>query len=300
MRHSQRNLCLAFLFATAVADGATPYEGDLPIELARYFTGGGYWYSDLPDDFPPFVLPAGMQVMGSLDQTQRKQVILTTTLERDTALEALANAFREQDGWIRAPVPAAAAFKPRGFVEQERLDNPPTTVRPIRLCNDNYGGIQIDSIFSPDTVYMSFMSSGSGRPRTNRSSCAQGRAIEQQMVAPSTNFVWLNTPALALPKGTTILGNRLLITDGPTPENEFQTSVRLNAARQSLTTLNRNFARQMRRQGWKRDKQWTGDISAGSNWTMKTDDDQQLSAFISIVRVAENDYDLDMRLFVPE
>ena len=288
---------MSLLFATTFAYGATPYERDLPIELARYFTGGGYWYSDLPDDFPPFVLPADMQVMGSLDQTQRKQVILTTTLERDAALEALANAFREQDGWIRAPVPPVAALKPRGFVERERLNNPSTTVRPIRLCNDNYGVVQIDSIFAPDTVYMSFMSSGSGGPRTNRSSCAQGRAIEQQMVAPPTNVVWLNTPALGLPEGTTILGNnRPLNIDGPTPENEFQTSVRLNAARQSLTTLNRNFARQMRKQGWKRDKQWTGDLSAGSSWTLQTDDDRELSALINIVHVAETDYELSLQL----
>jgi hypothetical protein len=119
--------------------------------------------------------------------------------------------------------------------------------------------------------------------------------MEQQMMVRNTTIILQNLPALELPAGTAIPGNRI-ITNDPIPQNEFETGLRVTAEEQSLNRLNRNFARQMLRQGWKRDKQWAGDFSAGSSWTLQTVDDRELSALINIVKVTETDYELSLRL----
>ena len=291
MRHMSRCLCLPALFAAALSQGATPYEGDLPIELARYFTGGGFWYSDLPDGLPSFTLPAGVQVMGSLDQGQRKQVILTTSMESAMAQEALIEAFLTEDGWVKEPTLSEETLQPRGFVSEGQAPATPTSL-PLRLCHDRHGSVQIDSRFAANVIYMSF----GGAPRRGTPSCLQSRQFEQRIMARNTSTLSKYMPVIELPAGSGTRGNRPLNDSNGTSENEIETGVRLSAEDQSLRGLNRNFSRQMRRQGWKRDEQWAGDLSAGSSWTLQTDDDRELSALLSLVHVTETDYVLRLRL----
>jgi hypothetical protein len=52
---------------------ATEFEDSVPLDLVKVFLGNlgigePLLYSDIMDDFPPFTLPAGFAVRGSIDQ----------------------------------------------------------------------------------------------------------------------------------------------------------------------------------------------------------------------------------------
>src|SRR5690606_9333557 len=92
---------------------ATPFDGTIPAGLVRAVTGGGAIYSDAPADFPDFVLPDGITLMGSQDSVGQQRLLYRTSLSGAEAQRAFVAAL-EAEGWQSLAAPNSA---PRnGFV----------------------------------------------------------------------------------------------------------------------------------------------------------------------------------------
>jgi len=158
--------------------GATEFDEAVPLELVKVLLGNSGFsevkiYSDIPDRFPAFDLPSGIEILGSVDQGVSQRVIMKTSLETDVASQSVEAELLRQ-GFIHFPLMGAEDMD-RGFVSPREIE------RPTILCRDDIGTVSLsasrtdDSTFvSLGTAQLSFGQPASAQPQT----CAQ--RIEEQ------------------------------------------------------------------------------------------------------------------------
>jgi hypothetical protein len=272
---------LTVLALPPAIDAATPYEDEVPIELARYFLPGN-WYSDLPPGLPPLTIPEGMELVGSQDQIQRKQVLFRTSMGAGEAQQIMAQAILSEAGWLRLD-DSINRVVPSGFVASDNE----TPLPAVRLCHDNVSMLAITGRAN-GFVHLDFY--------TGVGNCSQS-SINNMRANASRSELLEYVPVLELPDNSNPITPPRLIDEMSGQQFVYDTGVRITAD-SSLRRLANGFARQMRRQGWRRREAWRGDVTAGNNWTRELQDGIRLSASIDIVRMADNDY--AVRLHVAE
>src|SRR5690606_31821685 len=96
-----RLLLLLALGHGTVSQAATPFETSVPVDVVRYLSGGGVAYRDLPESFPPFVMPEGMLLIGAQDSDLRQLVLLRTSRGGVESQNAMIAALQAQSAdWV--------------------------------------------------------------------------------------------------------------------------------------------------------------------------------------------------------
>ena len=260
-----------------------PFSGPVAVELVRWFAGGGNFYDSLPAEFPPVVLPDAFQVLGSQVTDRGEQLILDSPLAAEEAREALAQVFRAQPGWIQ--MEPAPARRPELFVPAQ----PPagdSGLAMLEFCHDEHGSVYIQADYlGEDLVSLS---------RSRITDPAPGPWCERQQAArlrpggfgPPSRFAdW--QPSLRLPEGETLDRG-----GGSDPEELGSSLLFRPAAEMAPAELVRHFDRQMDDQGWEREADWDGDLSAGAVWRRSPAGGPSLSAHLNLLESAEAAFEI--------
>jgi hypothetical protein len=273
-----RYIGLLALLVTTTGYGATEVEGDIGIEFARYYIGGGNLYRDLPDDFPAFTMPDGLQLLGSLGQGTRQALVFTTDLSRGQAQEALAGAFTDQAGWVT--LQPVASTPPTGFVAAGTAAA--TRLAPVDLCHDTHGMLHITANYLDEVVYLN----RSIPARGSAADCA--RQVEQRRSFGAGRGAGIGPylPVLEVPAGAVQAPNPLS-NDGSSYD-AVERGVLLSATTLAPAALENHFADQLRALGWEQDARWAGNLSTGSSWLLAPADAERLVGLLNIVAMADS------------
>lgn len=297
---------LMLVLGTGQIMAATEFEDNVPVELAKIFLNPGNapdvgLYTDIMDGFPPFDLPDGFTVLGSLDQGRVQRVVLSTGMEREAAGSTLFDALAAE-GWLELPQPQELA-QPRGFVPSGGAQ--PNGIA-LNLCHDEHGNLTLSVLDGEDGNIVSVMRVN------NRLFGGMQMNCEQQVQQMTQGFnprgmmmggVSEHMPTLRMPeresRGQVPAISRVVdgffSSGGGGSSNDFETRGNLGIDWE-ITRIYDFFAEQMVEQGWEEDSAWAGDITAGGNWTRSPGDDLNLIAILSIVETAEEVFELKLRL----
>jgi hypothetical protein len=299
----------------------------VPEDLLQEFTGGTA-LSDLPEGFPPFVMPEGVLPIGSHQAPNQQMVLLRTSRGGAESQLAVANALMAGSGWIELASPATA--RRNGFVVPARA------LEPVTLCHDDHGIFEIrgeDGIENRVYIRRYAMANATQRP-----TCAQqneSRTTGRPPIGPAPSSLArylpsfealilpvepsaaaapsnrgdslgppLNAPQLGIrgvPAGLVNGGNRSFVTLAPTARfgpvrrdssAGVQSNLFIAAGDRSLRTFRRLLADAMEAQGWELDSGWTSADTAASHWLRESDEDKRLLLRLHIARVPDDFYNV--------
>ena len=320
MAINRKLIFMLLLSSTSLSPAATEFETTVPVTLVRYLSGG-VAYRDLPDNFPPFVLPEGMQLLGSQDSSLQQFVLLRTNRGGAESQAAIVEALMAEGGWLTlAPV---GSQRQNGFVVPAGAG----TLRPVSLCHDEFGELEIrgeDGI--ENRVYMRRMNRAlqegwpgcavlnetrlQGRPAGLR----ELRTPTPQYM-PSFEFLIEDTSSRPeafvttereigirgfSPSRAPVGRNQAFLSLVPSIRNSSglitKSELRIPANGRSADDINDLVIKQLREEGWELDTRWQGDAGAGSNWVRTTETDMKLLLSFMVMATGIEDYEARIKL----
>ncbi|MDT8397118.1 MAG: hypothetical protein RQ899_00680 [Pseudomonadales bacterium] len=263
------------------------FDGDIPIELVRYFTGGGNMRNDLPADFPAIEIPQGLRLAGANDLGGGRQVVVfSTSLGEREAQEALIEVFLAREGWQEWEnsyiVPPGIFVPPSNQASANR-----TGYASRELCHDQLGLLRFQ--FLPENGTLSVSRTPVDR-RPAASYCERQREREQRANFRSRDTGPLASilPQLALPEGGLSRG-------GSGGNEERRADALLINPAYSLAELALHFAPQFEAQGWRLDAEGDGELSIGQSWVREMPGDRSALAFLNLVEHAQGTFEILFR-----
>ncbi len=300
----KRKLLLTVMCMLAnYAQAATEFENTIPLDLAKVFLNFGNAadvgiYSDILENFPEIEIPAGFNILGSLDQGVMQRVVLQTNYAREEANILLLEALTAE-GWQELQPPEMAVSQPRGFVPAGGQQ--PNAI-PLMLCHDDLGNM---TLMMADGVNGNIVSliRNNNRMMGGRLTCAQQEQQRGQSFGMRGNMprgVAEFMPTLQMPNPTggpsTGIPRSGFITGGSGgSSNDFEMRSNLNID-WSINELYDFFAEQLSEQGWIQDSAWNGSITGGGNWTKNPEENLDLISILSIVEIAEDAFEMKLRI----
>jgi hypothetical protein len=285
--------------ATQPAQAATEFGDMVPTEIVELFlgnplTGGAALYSDIMDDFPPLTIPAGFTVLASADQGYSQRVVLRTTLDEESATSALGAMFAaagyqqiERQGMLRPDA---------GFVTSDR----PVTL-PQQYCSDEHGMMLVSVESGANAQRQVDLTRSVPMAGQYMPSCAEiGGNANQALAARALGGGGMELaqylPRLVLPATN---GSRrpspFMGGGGGGSGNDWETRSAL-VSEWSLEEVFTHFTSQIEEQGWTVDTTDSGSFMAAGAWTKTVEDDQELLGMLTIVAMADANYELRFRL----
>lgn len=315
MRPLQRftvSLARSLVSLLAALPGIAPaqtqgFDNGVPRDLVSVLAGG-IVYEGFPGGFPPFTLPAGMELVGSIDKSISFTTVIRTNVD---PLPVAGTAIRQAliaNGWIELPVQNPMVPPQRfGFVPAGGITVPPP--RPADLCRDDTG---ILTIQVPEQGLWLNLNTRRALALGSDFSCAAQAAQLQQMNNRAgrmgrdpNNGMQRFMPTLELPAPTpapaTAAGMQRFMDggsggfSGSDTDIETQASTRTSMTPQQLLT---HFSTQMQAQGWTEDSSNSGSVTGQSSWTRAGEGGQQLAALLSLIKSSADTYTLKLRVVV--
>lgn len=278
--------------------GADAFDEGVPRDLVEQLTGGMI-SPNLPVDFPPFNMPDTIRVLGSLDNNFSQLVVFRTAVPPEEAGMEIAAGF-EAAGWTRL-VSINYEQPTNGFVYANQA---PLPVGPNeQFCHDRFGTMTITPAAGTDLVNVRMANQALMQPGF---SCQEQNAQRQrQLDMGRGGFPFGNlqnsryVPRLELPVDDDAA-------DTPQPpfrrfggfsgsDNDLETQASV-AVDMTAAEVNAHFAGQMEEQGWVLDSDWSGQITAGGNWSLRPEPDLSLIGILSVIERAEGVFDLKFRM----
>lgn len=273
----------------------TEFVDSVPLEVVKQFVGNPYMgqsalYSDILDAFPPFTVPADFEVLASADQGFVQRVILSSTLDEAGASAALTQAFIAE-GWSQIPINGMPAQQ-TGFVSAEQ-----PVVVPQQLCHDDHGMLTASVRDDGGKRYININRNLSGQGI--RPTCAEMLAQAAQgysgMGFRRGGMLDTYAPKLIMPESnmptrpTAFMGG-----GGGGSSNDWESRGALTIDWE-IGDIYEHFASQIGEQGWLADSDASGGVVATGSWT-KSVDDVNLVGMLSIIKLAENTWDMRFRI----
>ena len=249
--------CLIFP-VTAIADD--PFACVDP-EFAAAFLGTGYqqrpeFSTELPDAFEGLPVPDTFELVGSETNSFSLRAVYKTSESATDALGVVLDLL-VTDGWRN--LANVMAMQSRGF--QSGIN-----AKMVRVCRDIEPGLlTVNASDSTDQTYLSFSMTSYGDGQTCDDLEAQSNAFGR-----FGSNLWNGLPALDLPEDAQ---SSSAGTGGGGNEYHSDVVVMTEMNRSSLVSY---LGDQIRDQGWELDTSWSGALSAGSIWSMKSPDDETL------------------------
>jgi hypothetical protein len=296
-------LALCGLMIPTMSQSATEFEGSIPVELVKIFLnapmiGNVMIYTDLPDNFPIFEMPDDFTILGSIDQGFMGRAVMETDLETEEASTLLFNSLLAE-GWQDMTVELPA--QQTGFVSR----NLSVVGLGMSLCHDDLGSLLVQAVSGEGNSIVSLIRSGSvSQGMVNMQSnftCEQQRAM-QQGGGPFSRMdinegVRKYMPRMEMPELPGVTGFPGLYGGGGGGSmNDWEMRSNLPVDWELAEVLG-YFSEQINEQGWDVDTSWSGDIAAGGVWTKTGDEDMELYGMLSIVQIADENFELKFRLF---
>lgn len=290
-----RIVMLAALLATGSTHAAEEFGEMIATETAKIFLGlepaAGHLYTDIPADFPAFVLPQGTMVIGSVERGEGYQsVFLSSNLEPAESLDAMQQAL-QANGWRVLDSPGMRTNPSTGFVTEglARIAS--------MLCHDQQGDLSLNSQRSDqDTV---IVISRVNVTRSPGQSCSRTAAVREQQIR-DRGFVIGGPLAAELPRLELPLEGSTGRPSGSTgsisgSNDEVRTGTPMQVAWE-LPAVLEYFAAQVDAQGWTLQDKWGTTASAGGTWNRTTQAGVSLLGILSVIRKSEGDYLLEFRI----
>lgn len=289
-----RIVMLAALLATGSTQAAEEFGETIPTEIAKIFMGlelvDGNLYTDIPADFPAFVLPQEITVIGSINRREGNQsVYLRSNLDPVQSRDALQQALAA-NGWRVLESPGMRNSPQTGFMTDGFMRI------PSMLCHDEQGNLSLTSQRSSQDTVIIISRVNAMNPGQSCSSMAAER--EQQI--RNRGFLIggplaAELPRLELPREGSIgrpSGSTGGISGG---SDEVRTGTPMQIAWQ-LSAVLEHFAAQVDAQGWMLQDKWDTAAAAGGTWMRTTQAGASLLGILSVIRKAEGDYLLEFRI----
>lgn len=273
---------------------AAEFEESIPIEVAAALfdmadMGRFAAYSDIMDEFPPFLLPTGFSVMGSAVNGPYLKVALKTQLSAEEATEAIVSSFAN-NGWGTIPSPFGVR-RQTGFVAAD-------VVTPIRtqMCHDELRLLTI-TYSERDTSNLVVLNKAyglSGRPRT----CAQVIAEIESLSSMRTNRGGINQylPKLEVPDslGANVQPGFIGGTSSSSSRGmEVDAYLELDW---TIDEVYAHFAEQITDQEWELDTESVGNISATGTWVLNPEPDVNLVGTFTVMDSGDSNYQMKFRM----
>lgn len=272
----------------------TEFEDSIPIDLARALLRGVgnaidvKIYSDIPDSFPAFELPAGATLMGSVDHTHNQQVVLQSDgdgLEQQSALiESLQN-----NGYTlieRMPFSTPQT----GFVSA----SPQEMSFPTQLCSDPEELIHLRLDPEPERTFINITHTNG--INLGNFSCADRLAQASNSQAfspfasrsPGIGALRSSMPRLELPDDATLQAPYMpRFMSGSSDQMKSEIAFVVDW---SLAEVQTFFAEQIAAQEWTLDSDSAGDHVALGAWT-REDNDRLLLGTLQLVSKDDDLYE---------
>ena len=294
MNSSSKLLLSLALISTQATFAATEFGETIPTRLAEIFAGVGSadtgLYADIPEEFPPFTVPAEFMVLGSVTRDFGNTVYLSTTLDDAAAKEAIVKAFTT-GGWQEVAIGGPPGTN-AGFAGNNR-------VLPKILCHDDYASLQINTAEADDGLLVTINHSGGTRfVASQQPSCSEMVASSQQRSAGVRGFsdpLQEYLPRLELPAEVS-RGRQPGGTGGITGGSDQVTSYTELMIDWDLARLYDFFADQITAQGWMPDGNSLTPLIAGGSWTHTPAAGVNLLGLLSVIKKADDTYKLEFRL----
>ncbi|MEZ5489377.1 MAG: hypothetical protein R3F50_03550 [Gammaproteobacteria bacterium] len=283
--------------------GATEYDEAVPLELVKVLLGNPGFnevriYSDIPDGFPAFDLPSGIEVLGSVDQGVSQRVIMKTSMETDAASRSLEAELIRQ-GFIPFPLMGAEDMD-RGFVSPRQIE------RPTILCRDDIGTVSLSASRTDDSTFVSL---GNAQFSFGQPASTQPQTCEQRIDEQTQSYTMMQNMRN---RGATNLRRylpRMVVPEDDSPRfiafgsggssssssNSLETEYDLNVD-WPIAEVYQHIADQITEQGWVLDTESVGDISANGDWTYSPEPDVELVGNFNVLQTGEGSYQLKFRL----
>lgn len=276
---------------------AAEFENGVPVELVEQVSNGQL-SADLPVDFPDIDLPDSVSVMGSLDTNFSQIIVFTSSVPTDQAGMELAESFMNS-GWIR--LQSITYEQPQnGFV----YPNPaPLPLQPgDEFCNDGFGTISITMPDSaPNIVNLrmnnqALMQPGfSCRQQNEQRLMQRNRGVGFPFSMQNSQYL----PRLEYPEDENRNRPRPPFFGGggfSGSNNDIEARGNFAGDDWTVEELKDHFAAQLEDQGWQLDSDWSGDVSAGGNWTLNPEDNLNFIGVLEVLERTEGIFELKFRL----
>ena len=274
---------------------ATEFEENVPVELAKIILGNVRSpdvkiYSDILDEFPVIDFSNEFSVLGSVDQGYSYGVYLETSLPFSTAKSSIFDPLIAE-GWVE--IVAYLQNAPQtGFVNSNL---PEVTTNSI--CHDDFGSMNFRFSQRDSTNLISLTITNTNNFSVGiQPTCAQ-RNERQAMVsnprAMMNSGVRQYMPRLELPEQIALAVPNLRGISGSDMDAYTEISIPIEW---SMDELYQYFSEQLIAQGWEFDSDWSGSITSGGNWTHSPAENINLVGVLSIIKFAENNFQMKFRL----
>lgn len=277
------------LFILPLTSVAAELTDAIPMDLARILfdrEGNEQFaiYTHIPDDFPPFEMPAGFTLIASMRNGISKIVALDTNLSKENSEQLFVDAF-EAEGWIN--IPMSRISSDIGFVAGDDTASP-----RISLCHDQFGRLGFSYAIHngrPVFSYSSFINIGFNDRR-----CAELLTQRSQLRSNLNLNTGINPymPRLVVPDGSMPGGFVPMLNLQPyNRETEAQSNITLNLD-WGIQAAFDHFATQLLSQDWLQDSSSIGAVSASGIWTKQTPDGMDLVGTLTAANAREGKIDL--------
>tara|TARA_R110002110_G_scaffold147129_2_gene337505 strand:+ start:210673 stop:211638 length:966 start_codon:yes stop_codon:yes gene_type:complete len=267
------------------------------IFLSSQFNGEVQLYADIPVNFPPFTLPQGFEVLGTIQTERENHVFLRTELASDVAGFTLTDALLT-DGWLSLQEIAARNRPgPIPFVGMINRNN-----QGGAFCLDNYGVLGASLRDNGRFTVITLEATDASRIPSQLSCEMLRRASEQrqqqqdQMPNGST-FGYMSFPELEFPGTST--NNRRSFSSAPDPVTgsiNYANSSPTFEVDWPLDEIQQHFDAQMLEQGWSLDTASIGETMALSGWNKTSEEDFDFSLVMSIRALGDEKFELRLNM----
>ncbi|MDT8397120.1 MAG: hypothetical protein RQ899_00690 [Pseudomonadales bacterium] len=221
--------------------------------------------------------------MGSHDRENVQRVILRSAPESDEAQRAVIQAMVAK-GWMELPAPPGST-RETGFIIPDN-----GIPRPVTLCHDDLGRLEVRGYTGVENrIYLQRFDYGASPHRTSceeqRRNLLAPRSPERPAFNPAIAFI----PALTAPGSSTPFAEGAVLGFVSSGGNRHETGGMVFGGGLSPGELLAHYAGQMREQDWEADAEWTGEMTAGGNWTRSVENGDRLMTTLLITRGNLND-----------
>lgn len=266
-------------FFVAMQASAAELEDSIPVDLAKALfnipvTGQMRFYTDIPEGFPPFTVPASFVVLGGMEMPNYLRVGIKGSASMRDGMSTFRSSL-ERDGYILFPQPPR---NQRGFVFSEFHP------LPISVCDDYKGSISVRAISRDQDVFFSV----TGGPALDESgtTCTE-LILDQQKFVDGQVFRDTQGIRRDLPKLSIPIEKDLSLKGYQPGMRSSGSNTGLNITSQIPTTLNtaelyKHFSDQLVAQQWTQSQDISNDGFAQGQWVKTIENDQLIFGFLKV------------------
>lgn len=274
-----RHYFFLITFFVAMQASAAELEDSIPVDLAKALfelpdTGQMRFYSDIPEGFPPFTVPAEFIILGGMTMPNYSRVGIKGSVSMSEGMSILSSSF-EDDGYLLFP---KFLSHERGFVFGE------IHPLPISVCHEDKGGISVRAISRDQDVFFSL----TGGPSTDGSgvTCSE-QVLKRQKFVDDQSFRETQGIRRDLPKLSIPIEKDLSLRGYQPGMRSSGSNTGLNITSQIPTTLNtaelyKHFADQLVAQQWTQSQNISNDGFAQGQWVKTIENDQLIFGFLKV------------------